>query len=297
MITLTGFPAFLHASFILVFISFVAAAGFFVLEKDRVPEDFRLPIRVSIIYLAIAAINYYYMQNHYGELASSGERAFPTHFRYIDWILTTPLMLVEFPLILGLGKKGRSFMTRLVVLDLLMITFGYVGELTPHVPLAHYGFFLLGCIAWVLIVVLLFSALASLPEQLEDSVRKGVRRMGAFVVAGWAIYPLGYFAPLLQLPPEARELIYNIADLVNKVGLCLLVYATAKMTAMEREDEMEGYEDAYPEEMAPAGAYGAAYPLDHDAPEPAVAGYVGEDYMGGPRGMPSGYSRGMSGHG
>jgi bacteriorhodopsin len=231
----TSLSTLLQSSFTLVFIAFLAGAFFFFLEKDRVPEDFKLPLRVSVVYLGIAAINYFYMQEFYA--GAGGEDGFPTHFRYIDWILTTPLMLLKFPLLLGVGDKGKSFMVRLVALDLVMIITGYVGELHPGDPLLHYGLFLAGCAAWVAIVVMLFSALASLPDRLEDSLRKGVRTMGMFVVAGWAIYPLGYFAPLLQLPPEARELIYNVADLVNKIGLCLLVYVTAKRTGFERVDE------------------------------------------------------------
>jgi bacteriorhodopsin len=82
-------------------------------------------------------------------------------------------------------------------------------------------------------------------------VQQGVRRMGFFMFFGWVIYPAGYFAPQMGLPLEVRELIYNVADLVNKVGLCLLVYITAK--------------DAEVEE---AEAYAAA------AAEAAAAGYV-----------------------
>ncbi|MEM1032859.1 MAG: bacteriorhodopsin [Myxococcota bacterium] len=243
--SLPAITSLLQTTFTLTFISFAAAAFFFFLEKDRVPEDFKLPVRVSVIYLSIAAVSYYYMMHFYDDIVASGERAFPTHFRYIDWILTTPLMLLKFPLILGVGKKGGKFIARLVALDLTMIVCGYIGELTPSSPALHYGLFLAGCAAWVLIVVMLFAALASLPADLEGATKRGVRIMGGFVVAGWAIYPLGYFAPLLQLPPEVRELTYNFADLINKVGLCMLVYVTAKQTGVEREDEED--EGAYSE--------------------------------------------------
>ncbi|MEM9193987.1 MAG: bacteriorhodopsin [Myxococcota bacterium] len=225
----------LDGSFFLVFVAFAAGAFFFFLERDRVPEDYRLAVRVSTIYLTIAAVNYYYMMDSY----AAGDGYFPTSFRYIDWILTTPLMLIKFPLLLGIGPKGVKFMTRLVVLDLIMIGTGFVGEIVPGVAAVHYGMFLLGCIAWLLIVVSMVQALGELPDRLGPAARKAVRTMSMFIVIGWAIYPLGYLAPLMEVPFEVRELIYNVGDLGNKVGLCLVVYFAAKRTMVERAEEAD----------------------------------------------------------
>jgi sensory rhodopsin len=230
----------LGISFTIVMMAFMATALFLYLERDRVPEAFKTPIRVGCVYVTIAALNYYYMKVTFDAGMAQGYSAFPTQYRYIDWILTTPLMLLKFPLLLGVGEKGLRFMIRLVVLDLVMIVTGYIGELNPDNIAIHWGFFLVGCIAWLAIAVQLFFALVELPDQLPQAVKRGVRMMGFFVIGGWAIYPAGFFAPLLGAPPEVRELVYNIADIVNKVGLCLLVYATAKrsqaeMAALEEE--------------------------------------------------------------
>jgi sensory rhodopsin len=235
-------------SFTLVFIAFAATAFYLYLERDRVPLQFRTASRVSVVYIAIAAVNYYYMKNIYEAGVASGTSQFPTQFRYIDWILTTPLMLVKFPLLLGVGEKGIRFMTRLVLLDLAMIIFGYVGEISGS-PALHWGSFVAGCVAWVLIALQLFMALVDLPDNITDATKRGVRTMGVLVVGGWAIYPLGFFAPLLGLVPDVRELIYNVADLVNKVGLCLLVYATAKRSQMELEQQQ--YADPAMQELPP----------------------------------------------
>jgi sensory rhodopsin len=237
-------------TFSLTFIAFMATAFFLYLERDRVPEQFRTAIRVGCVYITIAAINYFYMKGIY-ESGVGKESVFPTSFRYIDWILTTPLMLLKFPLVLGVGERGRSFMTRLVVLDVAMIVFGYVGEIAIGTPAMHWGFFVAGCVAWVLIAVSLFMALVDLPERLPEAVKRGVRLMGLFVVGGWAIYPLGFFAPLLGFPHDVRELVYNVADLVNKVGLCLLVYVMAKRAAVELAET----EAPAPVEGAEAPAY------------------------------------------
>jgi sensory rhodopsin len=243
----------LDMSFTLTFIAFIACAFFLYLERDRVPEEFRLVVRVSTVYLTIAAINYFYMRQVYAEGAAKGISTFPTSFRYVDWILTTPLMLIKFPLLLGIGEKGRNFMVRLVVLDLIMIVTGYVGEVTTGQAM-HFGFFLLGCIAWFGILASLFSALTTLPDRIGPSVRGGIRSMSLFIVIGWAVYPVGFFAPILGLPDDVRELVYNIADLVNKVGLCLVVYFAAmgagreideaQAEAANQEEEEQGYEES-----------------------------------------------------
>jgi len=249
--------AMIGSSFTLVFIAFVACAMYLALERDRVPEQFRTTIRVSVVYLMIAAINYYYMMNIYSGGAAAGVSKFPTSFRYVDWILTTPLMLLKFPLMLGVGKKGVSFMARLVVLDLVMIGTGFVGE-NAQTPAVHFGFFLVGCVAWLFILVSLFIALGTLPERLSDSVKSGVRVMGVFVLIGWAIYPLGYFAPILGLPDDVREVVYNVADLVNKVGLCLVVYVTAKRVRAEEHERDESAPLADVDDPELAGAAEAA---------------------------------------
>ena len=242
------------ASFTLTFIAFVACAFFLYLKKDRVPDDFKTVIRVSTVYLVIGSVNYFYMREMYAAGAANGASQFPTSFRYVDWILTTPLMLMKFPLLLGVGKQGRTFMARLIGLDLVMIAAGYVGEISER-PAVHHGFFLIGCVAWFGILASLFSALTVLPERLGPAVRSGVKNMSLFVVIGWAIYPVGFFAPMLDIPSDVRELVYNLADLFNKVGLCMLVYVTAKVTAAERAaaesslaDEVEGTFEEVPAE-------------------------------------------------
>lgn len=228
----------LSMTFPLVFIAFAAGALFLFLERDRVPEDFRLAMRVSIVYLSIAAVNYGYMTETFRSSESGG---FPTEFRYIDWILTTPLMLLKFPLVIGVGRDGIRFMVKLVVLILICIITGFIGETHPEHAATHYGFFLIGCVAWFAIIAMLFNALTSLPDDIEESTRQGVRRMSLFIVIGWAIYPIGYLAPLLEVPADVRELVYNLGDFANKMGLCLVVYATAKLTGLERLEEEEAY--------------------------------------------------------
>jgi sensory rhodopsin len=253
-------------TFYLTFFAFAATSFFMVIEGKNVLPRFRGLMSVSAVYIAIAAFCYWFMKDKYASLPEGD--VFPTHFRYIDWILTTPLMLIKFPLLLGMGTKGRTFMIKLVVLDLIMIFTGYFGELNHASLPLHNGLFAIGVFAWIMILWLMFSALGQLPPHVTPAIQSGVKKMGFFMFFGWAIYPAGYFAPQMGLPLEVRELIYNIADLINKVGLCLLVYSTAKHAEQEEVDqynEAAAAQAAYAAQAAQAG-YAQAAPAGYAYP-------------------------------
>ena len=106
------------------FIAMASGTAFFWLSKNDVLPKYRSTLIVSGLITGIAAYHYFTMANVY----KSGE--FPTEYRYIDWIITTPLMLIKFPMLLGLGAKGKKWLTQLVVLDLIMIVTAYIAEVS-----------------------------------------------------------------------------------------------------------------------------------------------------------------------
>jgi bacteriorhodopsin len=88
------------------------------------------------------------------------------------------------------------------------------------------------------ILYLLISATSNLPERFSPTVRSCIKAMVLFVLVGWSIYPLGYILPSFGLPQDVRELVYNIGDIVNKLGLAIVVYiAAASLTKEELEFE------------------------------------------------------------
>jgi bacteriorhodopsin len=229
-----------QTSFNLAFMAMAGGAVFFLAMKNSVIPRYRSTMVVSGVILLIAAMNYFYMKGWYAESIEGGLTSFPTSYRYIDWILTTPLMLVKFPLLLGLGKKGQSFMYKLIVLDLIMIIFGFFGEILIDQPTLHYSFFAVGTISWVCILALLIKATSNLPERFSPTVRSCVKIMVLFVFLGWSIYPIGYILPSFGLPQDVRELVYNIGDIINKVGLAMVVYIAASALTKEEQE----FEDA-----------------------------------------------------
>ena len=225
-----------YTTFNLAFMAMAGGAVFFMAMKNSVIPRYQSTMIVSAVILFIAALNYYYMKDWYAMAVKDDIASFPTTFRYIDWALTTPLMLVKFPLLLGLGQKGRSFMYKLIVLDLIMIIAGFFGEVLIDQQALHYGLFGVGLFAWICILYLLLSATRSLPERFSPTVRTCVKIMVMFVLLGWSIYPLGYILPSFGLPQDVRELAYNIGDIINKLGLAIVVYfAAATLTKEELE--------------------------------------------------------------
>ena len=199
-----------------------AAAVYFLAERNSVPEKYRSVMSVSALVTGIACFHYYKMTSQY----MSGE-SFPTALRYIDWLFTTPLLLVKFPLLLRLGEKGKGFLTKLVLLDIGMIVTAFIAETSPLGGGAWWGFFLVACAFELAIVALLYT---SMNEALLDSpapIASALRTMRLFILVGWAIYPIGFLLALAGAG-EYREIAYNVADVVNKVGFGLVAYAGAK---------------------------------------------------------------------
>ena len=236
-----------QASFLMAMLAMMGAALFMILQQNQLPDRFKSVTSVSIVLLVIAGVSYYFMLQTYQSGIASGSGKFPTHVRYVDWLLTTPLLLLEFPLLLGVGKKGGKFIKKLVIFDLLMIIFGYVAELNASFPPVHYGFFLLSCICWLYIAFLMLMALQSLPPQVGPSLQRTLKFISMLFLLGWAVYPLGFLSPLLQIQPDIRELCYNIADVINKVGPAIAIYLAAKGT--QAEDEEAAYAELEEEEL------------------------------------------------
>ena len=203
-----------------------AGTVFFLLERTSVPAKYRATLTVSGLITGIACFHYFRMAAIY----EGG--GFPTEYRYIDWIITTPLMLIKFPLLLQLGSKGKKLLTQLVALDLVMIVTAYIAEVSPVGGGSWWGFFLTACAAELAIVGLLYFRMKDALLDAPQPIAKAVRLMRTFIFVGWAIYPIGFLMALTGDGGGAlRELFYNVADVINKVGFGLVAYQGIKAIA------------------------------------------------------------------
>ena len=219
------------------FVGMAAGTLYFLVERNSLAPEYRSTATVAALVTFVAAIHYYFMKQAVGESGLLSEiDGFPTEIRYIDWLVTTPLLLIKFPLLLGLkGGKGRSLLTKLVIADIIMIIGGYIGESSINLAggFTQLGLwaYVVGCIAWFYIIYLLFTNVTKAAQDKPEPIRKALLQMRLFILIGWAIYPVGYavtlFAPGIEVQ-LVRELIYNFADLINKVGFGLIAFFAVK---------------------------------------------------------------------
>ena len=206
------------------------ASAFFFLSLSQFDKKWRNSILISGLITFIAAVHYYYMR---GELGPDGSAGDITSIRYIDWILTVPLMCVEFYLLLKVAGATTTHLRNLIVASLAMLIFGYVGEAGMG-NAALWGLF--SGIAYIVIVYMIkFGDLAKLAKSAGGSVEKAHNTLFWFVLVGWAIYPLGYMIgtadgqwySFMANVGLDMNVVYNIGDAINKIGFGLVVYAAA----------------------------------------------------------------------
>ena len=228
---------FVGISFWVISIGMVAATVFFFMEANKVDAKWRTSLTVAGLVTMVAAVHYFYMRGVWVETQDT-----PTVYRYIDWIITVPLQIVEFYLILAaVGAVAGRVFWNLLFASLIMLLAGYCGEVGyVNVWLA----FIVGMLGWGYILWAIFAGdaqenLSTAPEGVQSSFKT----MRLIVLIGWAIYPLGYVLGYAggQVDAASLNAIYNIADFVNKIAFGLMIWsaATSSKTKAKVEPEPE----------------------------------------------------------
>ena len=193
----------------------VMAAGalFFWMERSTVKASWQTSLTVAALVCFVAFWHYMYMRDVW---VATGES--PTVYRYIDWLVTVPMQIVEFYLILAACTAvSLGVFWKLLGGSLVMLLGGYLGETGA---LSEMVGFIIGMAGWVFIIYYIFVGEAA---QIKDSAGNENLVMAFdgikwIVTIGWAIYPIGYFLGYLGggVDSGALNTIYNLADLVNK---------------------------------------------------------------------------------
>jgi bacteriorhodopsin len=218
-------------SFWIISISMVAATVFFLMESTTVNVHWKTSMNVGALVTLVAAVHYFYMREFWVQIHSS-----PILYRYIDWSITVPLQMVEFYLILSAVKSdiSKSMFFRLLLGTVFMLASGYAGEAKMVNP--QFGF-AAGLCGWAYILFEIFQGEAGSvqADMANKHVQTAFATMRYIVSVGWSIYPLGYFFGYLMgsVEDSSLNLIYNLADFVNKIAFCLAIWAAAKADTLK----------------------------------------------------------------
>jgi len=215
---------FVGITFWVISMGMLAATVFFFIERNSVPAAWKTSVTVAGLITGIAFIHYMYMR---GVWVQTGDT--PTVYRYIDWLITVPLQMIEFYLILSAVRKVSSGMFwRLLIGSLIMIIGGYLGEAEY---ISRMLGFTIGMLGWIYILYEIFSGEAGRTAAKSGSKPfvTAFNALRMIVTIGWAIYPLGYIFGYFAggIDENSLNVIYNLADFINKIAFGLIIWAAA----------------------------------------------------------------------
>ena len=229
MVSMPAFAADLSTSdmtgitFWLVTAAMLAATVFFFAERDVVKGKWKTSLSVAGLVTGVAFWHYLYMRGVWADTGTS-----PTVYRYIDWLITVPLQIIEFYLILRVCTNvGSGLFWKLLGASLVMLIAGFLGEIgsAPAWPA-----FIVGMAAWLYIIYEVFSGEAGKLNASSGNAaaQSAFSTIRLIVTIGWAIYPLGYILGVGSNPDMANaNIIYNLADFINKIAFGLAIYVAA----------------------------------------------------------------------
>ncbi len=203
----------------------LASTVFFFVERQDVSGKWRTSLTVAGLVTGIAFWHYLYMRGMWADTGAS-----PTVFRYIDWLITVPLQIVEFYLIVAaVTAVSAGIFWRLLIASIVMLVGGYLGETELWAPSIGFA---VGFIAWLYILYEIFlgETAAANAASGNSASQSAFNTIKWIVTVGWAIYPLGYVLGYFGggVNNEALNIIYNLADLINKTAFGLAIWAAAK---------------------------------------------------------------------
>jgi hypothetical protein len=215
---------FVGISFWLISMALMASTVFFLWETQGVTAKWKTSLVVSALVTLIASVHYFYMRDVWIATETT-----PTVYRYIDWLLTVPLLMIEFYLILrAIGVASAGIFWRLLIGTFVMLIPGYMAEAGF---LNIYIGFIIGMLGWVYILYEIFLGEAgkAAKANASEAVMFAYKAMRWIVTLGWAIYPLGYVLGYMMgtVDEASLNIIYNLADLVNKIAFGLLIWYAA----------------------------------------------------------------------
>ncbi len=218
-------------SFWLATAMMLASTVFFILERNNVAAKWKTSMTVAALVTGVAWYHYTYMREHWAASYAAGAGESPLVLRYIDWLITVPLQVSEFYLILAaVGVATAALFWRLLAASLIMLITGFLAESGQMADSLTWPLFIVGMLAWIYIMYEIWAGEAKEKVgQTSEGTQFAFKAMALILTVGWAIYPIGFVLGQGDGGTDGLNILYNIADVVNKTAFGLMVWYAATM--------------------------------------------------------------------
>jgi len=238
-----------YQAFSLAIAAMFASALFFFNAKSQVGRKYRIAVIISGVIVSIAGYHYFRIFNSWeaayalqdGVYFVTGH-PFNDAYRYIDWLLTVPLLLIEAVAVLALSKQvARPLFIKLATASVLMIVTGYVGEVADTLTTrAIWG--AVSTVPFLYILFILWTELSQATQRQPDQVKTLLNGLRFLLLASWGVYPIAYLLPEIGIQSAAAtvgvQVGYTVADLLAKPLFGLLVFSIARIKTLV--DDQQG---------------------------------------------------------
>lgn len=224
--------------------SMMATTIYLWFRANAVKDQYKSAVIISGLVTFIAAYHYFRIFNSWVEAYSylgvkpgSGDGPnltgvpFNDAYRYMDWLLTVPLLLIEILLVMKLDAD--TFSTKASVLGVgsaLMIVSGYYGELTVTGDLTSRWICWSVSMCFFLYIVyeLLVGLASATASETDQTIAGKIKVAQVMTVISWCTYPVVYLFPMLDINAATAvvsiQLGYCVSDIISKCGVGLVVY-------------------------------------------------------------------------
>jgi len=257
-----------YNSLSLVIAAQLFTAVFLLISLPRILPRYRQAITVAIVVCGIAAYHYFRIFDSFkdafvtdavggqGDYAQAAGAGFNEGYRYVDWLLTVPLLLVELIAVLALAKSvQRGLLVRLVPAAALMIILGYPGEISDDNGIR--GLFgLLSTLPFLYILYVLFVQLSKSLNRQPVGVRRTLSQLRFLLLLSWGVYPIAYLLPMLNIAGADawvfKQVGYSVADILAKAVYALIIFQVARIKSFDDDPTFADVERSRDEEPARA---------------------------------------------
>ena len=204
----------------------LGAFVYFLTQINSVAKAYRAGVAVSAVVVGIAGYHYFRIWTGFAEGQMN------EGYRYADWLITVPLLVIELLIVLGVAADvRRKLMWRLVPATVLMIGLGYPGE-TSSDNGTKWLWWVLAMIPFVYILYVLYGQLQEASKRESGAVASAIKNATIVLLVTWCVYPVAYLFPVFDASSEGLEVLrqvgYTIADITAKALYGLMILGIAK---------------------------------------------------------------------